>query len=70
MVLQIPQTAKSFPGERRLMPHPRDYTVLTSKETLYTIACQFGDIDPLAIAQANQIFIDSALSIGQKLDIP
>ena len=70
MVLQIPQTAKSFPAERQLRPHPRKYTVSTSQETLYTIACQFGDIDPLTIAQANQIVVDSALSIGQKLNIP
>ncbi|HKG54903.1 MAG TPA: LysM domain-containing protein, partial [Anaerolineales bacterium] len=69
-VLQIPQTAKSFPAERQLRPHPREYTVSTSQETLYTIACQFGDIDPLTIAQANQIVVDSALSIGQKLNIP
>jgi peptide/nickel transport system permease protein len=70
MVLQIPQTSKPFPGERRLRTHPRGYTVSTSTETLYTIACQFGDLDPLTIAEANDISTDSALSIGQQLNIP
>jgi len=70
MVLRIPQTAKPFPGERRLRTHPRAYTVSTTAETLYTIACQFGDLDPLSIAEANHISVDSGLSIGQRLNIP
>jgi LysM repeat protein len=70
MVLKIPQTAQPFPGERRLRDHPRNYTVSTSSESLYTIACQFGDIDPRTIAEANHIAVDSALFIGQKLNIP
>jgi hypothetical protein len=69
-VLQLPQSPKPFPGERQLRSHPRRYTVATSTETLYTIACQFGDLTPEAIAQANQIPVDSALSIGQRLNIP
>ena len=70
MDLQIPQTAKPFPGERRLRDHPRNYTISTAHETLYTIACQFGDIDPQAIAQANNIPVDSPLFIGRRLNIP
>jgi peptide/nickel transport system permease protein len=70
VVLQIPQTMKPFPGERRLRDHPRNYTVSTSTETLYTIACQFGDLDPQMIAETNHISVDSTLSIGQQLSIP
>jgi LysM domain len=70
MVVQHPQTPQPLPGERRLRTHPIRYTVSTATETLYTIACQFGDLDPLSIAQANHISVDSALSIGQQLDIP
>jgi peptide/nickel transport system permease protein len=70
MVLQIPQTANPFPGERRLRDHPRSYTITTSNETTYTIACQFGDLDPVRIAEANHIAVDSILLIGQQLNIP
>jgi hypothetical protein len=37
---------------------------------MYTIACQFGDVDPAAIAEANGISIDSEWFIGQQLNIP
>jgi len=70
MILQIPQSAKAFPGERQLRAHPRSYTVTTSTETLYTIACQFGDLTPESIVQANQISVDVTLSVGQALNIP
>ena len=69
-VLQIPQTGKPFPGERRQNAHPAMYTVASANETIFTIACQFGDVDPLVIAQANEIAIDSALYAGQQLNIP
>jgi LysM repeat protein len=70
MALQIPQTGHPFPGERRLKDHPTNYTVSTWNKTIHTIACEFGDIDPLAIAQANQISVDSILFTGQQLIIP
>ena len=69
-VLQIPQTGKLFPGERMQRVHPATHTVSRSDETLYTLACEFGDVDPLAIAQANSISIDSTLYVGQQLNIP
>jgi hypothetical protein len=70
MVLHIPQTTKPFPGERRLRDHPRHYTVSTPNETMYTVACQFGDLDPLTIAEANHISVDTMLFIGRQLNIP
>jgi len=70
MVLQIPQSGNLFPGERMQKIHPTVYAVSASNETLYTIACAFGDVQPLAIAQANNLPVDSVLYIGQQLNIP
>jgi len=67
-VLSIPQSG-SFPGNRALAPHPPTYTVL-SGETLYVIACKFGDVSPQTIADANGISVDAPLSAGQTLKIP
>src|SRR5215212_2199312 len=43
-VLKIPQSG-SFPGTRALRSHPTTYTVASSSETIYGIACHFGDLD-------------------------
>ena len=37
---------------------------------MYTIACQFGDGDPLGIAEANNLPVDPMLYVGQPLNIP
>jgi len=68
-VLKIPQSG-SFPGARALRSHPVTYTVASSSETIYGIACTFGDVDPSAIAQANNISPAAALTSGQQLSIP
>lgn len=68
-VLTIPQTG-SFPGDRMLQNHPTTYTVGSSSETLYSIACRYGDVDPSSIASANGISTGAALSAGQQLSIP
>jgi len=70
MVLQIPQTGKPFPGERMQIVHPSVYTVSRVEETIYMIACEFGDAHPEAIAEANGLPLDSVLSVGQQLNIP
>jgi len=67
--LKIPQSG-SFPGTRALRNHPATYTVSSSDETVYGVACLFGDVDPVAIAQANNISVDAALTTGQHLSIP
>jgi LysM repeat protein len=69
LVLKIPQSG-SFPGDRMLQNHPTTYTVVSSSESLYSIACKFGDVDPNSIAAANGISVGAALSAGQKLSIP
>jgi LysM repeat protein len=67
--LKIPQTG-SFPGDRALRSHPTTYTVTSSNETFYSIACLFGDVRPEAIAQANGMSVDAALPVGKTLNIP
>ena len=68
-VLTIPQSG-SFPGDRALAIHPTNYTVTAGDETVYGVACRFGDVDPAAIAQANGISVDASLTVGQTLSIP
>ncbi len=52
--LKIPQSG-SFPGTRALRNHPATYTVASSSETIFSIACLFGDVRPEAIARANNL---------------
>jgi LysM repeat protein len=70
LTLKIPQTGNPFPAERALRPHPATYTVASSDETVYGVACKFGNVDPAAIAAANGISVGAALSAGQVLSIP
>jgi LysM repeat protein len=70
MVLKIPQTGNPFPGNRSLRPHPTTYTVKAG-DTVYSIACLFGDVDPEAIAYVNGITSpNKQLSAGTTIDIP
>jgi LysM repeat protein len=69
LTLRIPQSG-SFPGTRALRNHPATYTVPSSTDSVYGIACLFGDVDPAAIAQANNISVGAALTAGQQLSIP
>jgi len=71
-VLTIPQTGHPFPGERSLRSHPATFTVgsTSDAQTIYAVACYYGDVDPAAIANANGISLGSTLSTGQQLSIP
>lgn len=66
--LKLPSSG-SFPGDRALKAHPTTYTV-QSGDTIYTIACSFGDADPNTIYAANGLAAGSALTVGQVLQIP
>jgi LysM repeat protein len=67
--LQIPQTG-SWPGETRtLKPHPTAHTV-TAGDTIYSIACEYGDVTPEAIIAVNQLEEPYTLTAGQTLQIP
>jgi LysM repeat protein len=70
LVLKIPQTGNTFPASRALQTHPATYTVVSGDETLYSVACKYGDVDPAAIASMNGIAVSTKLTVGQKLNIP
>jgi LysM repeat protein len=69
MTLKIPQTGDTFPGSRSLKSRPTNYTVAAG-DNIYSIACQFGDADPYAIAAANGLTSPYRLNAGQNLYIP
>lgn len=69
MVLKIPQTNNDFPGQRALIKHPTTHTV-SSGETIYSIACQYGDVTPEAIVAVNSLTMPAKLQAGQQLYIP
>jgi len=67
--LKIPQTGNTFFGQKALLNHPTNYTVVAG-DTIYTIACKYGDVEPNAIVQANNLQSPNNLSAGQVLHIP
>ncbi len=69
LVLKIPQSG-AFPGDRSLAAHPSTYTVASSEDTLYSIACKYGDVDPASLASVNGISPATNLTIGQQIKIP
>ncbi len=66
--LRIPQSG-SWPGDRSLLDHPTNYTVRAG-DTLYSIACAFGDASPDMIALQNNLSSPFTLNSGQVLVIP
>lgn len=67
--LQIPQSG-TWVGEGRVRnPHPTTYTV-DAGETIYSIACYFGDVSPEAIIAVNNLEEPYDLTAGQALNIP
>jgi LysM repeat protein len=70
-VLTIPQSG-SFVGDRSWHDHPATFTVGTTynTNTVYGVACYYGDIEPSVIAQHNNISVDAVLTSGQVLNIP
>lgn len=69
LTLKIPQSSLTFPGETALIPHPATYTVL-SGDTVYSVACKYGDPDPLAIAAANGLQSPYTLTVGRTIQVP
>lgn len=68
MELRIPKNS-DFPGKRSLKNHPTSYTV-TSGDTIYTVACEFGDVDPISIAEVNGLSSPYKLTDGATITIP
>lgn len=67
--LTIPQNTGGFPAPRALNPHPATYTVSQSNTNVYAVACHFGNVDPVAIMQANGL-TSPLLTFGTVLTIP
>ena len=68
--LTIPKTAGAFDaGARSLRDHPGKYTVQAG-DTVYKIACLYGDVDPRAIEAANGLSGAYSLNVGQEITIP
>ena len=56
-------------GERAYHAHPASYIVQGS-DTIYTVACYFGDVSPEQIGAKNGIEAPYTLTAGQELQIP
>jgi LysM repeat protein len=69
-VLKIPQSGNPFVGQRSLHSHPGVFTVSSSNETIYAVACYFGDVDPTQIIAANNLVSPYVLHMNQALNIP
>ncbi len=59
-----------FPGPRALKAHPATYTVSSSNDSIYAIACLYGDVDPMNIAAVNNLSAPYNLTAGMQLQIP
>ncbi len=68
-VLKIPSTGTWSAGSRSLKVHPTTYTV-KSNDTIYSISCAFGDVDPQGIVAANNLQSPYTLTVGQTIQIP
>ncbi len=70
-VLKIPSTGNwdsSAHGARALRAHT-DYTV-GAGDTIYSIACYYGDVSPEGILAANGLSSAADIKVGMKLTIP
>lgn len=70
-VLTIPSGGSwsSAYGGRSLKAHPGSYTVKAG-DTVYTIACQYGDVAPESILAVNGLGNASDVKAGMSLSIP
>jgi LysM repeat protein len=66
--LTIPSTG-TFPGPRALLSHPTTYTV-DAGDTIYWVACYYGDVYPMAIAAVNGLSSPYTLTPGSTIEIP
>ncbi len=67
--LKIPATGNWSAGSRALLAHPVKYTI-KSGDTIYTIACAFGDVSPEALIAVNGLTSPYTLTAGTEIQIP
>ena len=68
-VLEVPQSGSWPTEDRAQLPHPDTWTV-SAGETVYSIACEYGDVWPEAIIAVNGLSAPYDLTPGQVLQIP
>ena len=68
-IVKIPHTGNPFPWQRALRSRPGSYVVQPT-DTIYSIACLYGDLDPMVLASANGLEKPYRLNPGQVLNIP
>ncbi len=68
LTVKIP-AGGSFAGTRALKPHPATYTVRAG-DTIYSVACLYGDVEPLNIAAVNGLAAPYKLTAGAQIKIP
>ena len=68
LTVKIPAGGK-FSGVRALKAHPATYTV-KAQDTIYSIACLYGDVDPMNIAAVNGLAAPYTLTPGAQIQIP
>ena len=56
-------------GRRILVLHPASYTIQNG-DTLFSIACSYGDVRPEDIAVKNQLVLGEPLPVGLTIAIP
>jgi LysM repeat protein len=67
--ITLPLSAASYPGTRALISHPTTYVVRYG-DTIYSVGCHFGDVDPNTLAAANGLTSPFTLTPGQTIKIP
>ena len=68
LTVRIPSSG-SFSGVRALKAHPSTY-IVRGDDTIYSIACLYGDVDPLNIAAVNGLAAPYNLTSGAQIQIP
>jgi len=67
--LTLPQSGSWDSGSRTLRGHPDTYTV-RSGDTVYSIACLYGDVYPEEILYLNDLDESDSLEVGSTIEIP
>lgn len=69
-IIKIPASGGKWSvGDRALQPHPATYNIAPG-DTIFSVACKYGDVDPNAIIYANQLSEPYELKAGGTLRIP
>jgi len=68
-VLSIPSGHKWTSGARWLLLHPSQYAVRAG-DTIYSVACLYGDVSPEAIIVVNKLVEPYELTAGHIIEIP